>query len=626
MQRAVLPVASSQVLTVIVGGEGGAAEGGGGGNQLIAGGVGGFGYDGSTDGGQSGGKGGDATGFHGGGGGGGASAVLLNGVPVVSAGGGGGGSHGGSGGNGGTVGANGASAGTGLPNAFGVGATAGAGGAGGAGQHGWRQRGGRSARRGRRRRRGPQHVWRTELAPGGDAGGGGGGGQFGGGGAGGSAASNPGGGAGGGGGSSVTTIGTVQDGVRDGDGRIDISVDVATCPGDLQIRKSVSDATPEIGDRITYTLRVTNNGPVNPDTDVVVTDSLPPEGEYVSDDCGGTEGPPWRWEIGDLADDQTVTCRILVGIGELPPRETVVCQLRVRVLQPGDAIRNVGAVVSHGNEAGLGLRNNLDDATIRAFTQVPPGTPAADLEIEKTGPSRVNQGARFSWTMTVTNNGPQASSGSTVNDQIPAAVLNPSTSTPGCTVANRRLECRVGALASGQSTRITLTGRAPLRTGCVTNPAGVSGLELDPDATNNNATARTCTRAPRLQLTKSTRSTFVRPGELLAYRIVVRNNGGGTAVQVRVCDTPSADLVIVRAPGAEEVSRRRACWDIRVLPAGASRTFAVIARVTAGAEPGVKPNTATATASNVLTRRQSTARVLVPPAPRACLAAVSARC
>jgi uncharacterized repeat protein (TIGR01451 family) len=116
-------------------------------------------------------------------------------------------------------------------------------------------------------------------------------------------------------------------------------------------------------------------------------------------------------------------------------------------------------------------------------------------------------------------------------------------------VASRR-----HALAVGASTEISVTGRAPLSVGCRDNPAGVSGNELDPEAGNNNDVVQTCTRAPRLQLTKRTRKNLVRPGEAVAYSIVVRNAGGGVATQVRVCDTPSADLEIVRAPGAAQVS------------------------------------------------------------------------
>jgi uncharacterized repeat protein (TIGR01451 family) len=308
----------------------------------------------------------------------------------------------------------------------------------------------------------------------------------------------------------------------------------------------------------------------------------------------------------------------------------VTCQITVRVLQPGDSIVNTAAVISHGVECCERFDNNVDDATIRVpALPLPPGTPTADLAIEKTGPARVDQGARFEWTMTVTNNGPQPSTGTTVTDQIPAGVIRPRTSTSGCEITDRRLVCQIGDLGVGDSTRIELSGRAPFRQGCVTNPAGVSGNQIDTNATNNNDIAETCTRgqAPQLRLNKSTRRDVVRPGEVFAYRIVVRNPGDGPARQVRVCDEPSADLAIVRAPGAEQVSSRRACWDISLLRAGRSRTFAVIAQVVSGADPGVKPNTAAANASNVRGRLQDVARVRVRRPSGACPATTaSASC
>jgi uncharacterized repeat protein (TIGR01451 family) len=750
VQNAILAVRPRDELTVIVGGEGGPAAGPAGGQGIAPGGTGGFGYNGTSTGGQSGGTGGEAQEYHAGGGGGGSSAVLQNGVPVVAAGGGGGGSHGGSGGDGGTNGGNGQSIGTGPANAFGVGSTPSAGGAAGVGANGGVN--GVAGVQGAGGNGGAAvDTSGGQSSPGGDAGGGGGGGIFGGGGAGGSAASNPGGGAGGGGGSSMTTIGDIDDGVRDGDGEVDITLDNRDCPGDLAVEKSVSDRTPKIGDRITYTIKATNNGPAD-DTGVVVTDRLPPELEYVRDDCQrGTTNKnspaPWTWKIGNLADDATVTCeitvrvvdsavrirntavidgdnpdrvpdnnddsadisvprlrydleivkdvfptKVVVGdqvkytlsatnlgperseaaavfdllppevayvsdtcggsvhnadpapitvagrsvdlpagtywiwqIGEMRPEHTETCQITVTVLQAGDAILNRAAVISHGIECCERLDNNVDDATISGIVPAP-GTPLADLTIDKTGPATVDEGARLSWTLTVTNKGPQPSTDATVTDQIPAGVVRPATKTPGCSIKDRRLTCKIDELAVGESTKIVITGRAPLQTGCVTNSAGVSGDELDPVAANNSDVLQTCSRAaPVLRLTKSTRARVVGAGELVAYRIVVRNVGSTAAKRVRVCDEASADLEIVRAPGAEQVGTRRACWDVRLLRPDRSRSFAVIARVVAGADPGVKPNTATASASNASERVRSRARVRVE-APGACGASLELRC
>jgi uncharacterized repeat protein (TIGR01451 family) len=71
-------------------------------------------------------------------------------------------------------------------------------------------------------------------------------------------------------------------------------------------------------DTVTYTIAVTNNGPVDA-TNVVVDDDLP--GTYVSDACDtGTTNmaDPWQWTIGNLAVGNTASCDVTVDITGLP--------------------------------------------------------------------------------------------------------------------------------------------------------------------------------------------------------------------------------------------------------------------------------------------------------------------
>lgn len=63
------------------------------------------------------------------------------------------------------------------------------------------------------------------------------------------------------------------------------------------------------GSQVTYTLTATNNGPEDA-TGVVVTDNFPVGLTYVSDDCGGVNGSPWTWNIGNLANTASVVCNI----------------------------------------------------------------------------------------------------------------------------------------------------------------------------------------------------------------------------------------------------------------------------------------------------------------------------
>jgi uncharacterized repeat protein (TIGR01451 family) len=101
---------------------------------------------------------------------------------------------------------------------------------------------------------------------------------------------------------------------------------------ELDLVKAAAPVTVELGDEVTYTLTVTNLGP-DVATEVVVTDPLPAAVAPVRDTCGGSLGPPWRWEVG------------LLGVGEAAS-----CELTVTTLEAA-TVRN-GASASGGNTDG----------------------------------------------------------------------------------------------------------------------------------------------------------------------------------------------------------------------------------------------------------------------------------
>ena len=82
---------------------------------------------------------------------------------------------------------------------------------------------------------------------------------------------------------------------------------------DLAITKTAAPTTVAPGDDVVFTLTVTNNGPGD-GVNVVVTDTLPAEVTYVSDDCGGANVPPWTWNVGNLANGASVVCNITVTV------------------------------------------------------------------------------------------------------------------------------------------------------------------------------------------------------------------------------------------------------------------------------------------------------------------------
>ena len=137
-------------------------------------------------------------------------------------------------------------------------------------------------------------------------------------------------------------------------------------------------------------------------------------------------------------------------------------------------------------------RGNNDGASCAAAAVAAPPL-SVDLAVAKTGPATAAAGSSITWQITVTNNGPDTSSGFAVDDVVPAGVTSVSTTTPGCTVTGSTLHCTEGSLASGQTFTVVLDGLAPTPfASCISNTATVTGNESDPDATNNTSTAVTC--------------------------------------------------------------------------------------------------------------------------------------
>jgi uncharacterized repeat protein (TIGR01451 family) len=95
------------------------------------------------------------------------------------------------------------------------------------------------------------------------------------------------------------------------------------------------------------------------------------------------------------------------------------------------------------------------------------------------------------WTLSVTNLGPNTAQNVVVTDVLPSR-LNFG-SAPGCAYngATRTVTCSVSSLASGASASFTLTTTITGKGGgWITNTAQVSSSTSDPNTANNSATNR----------------------------------------------------------------------------------------------------------------------------------------
>ena len=152
--------------------------------------------------------------------------------------------------------------------------------------------------------------------------------------------------------------------------------------------------------------------------------------------------------------------------------------------------------------------NSVDDASGQdaavvigggqvSLTEKP--TDLAITKVDSRDPSPA--GRNLTYTLNVTNNGPNPATGVTVTDTLPSGLSAQSSSaSQGSCSGTTTVTCVLGDLASGASATVTIVVR-PSSAGSITNTASVSGNQPDPDTANNTATQETTiSAAPAAQV------------------------------------------------------------------------------------------------------------------------------
>ena len=174
-------------------------------------------------------------------------------------------------------------------------------------------------------------------------------------------------------------------------------VTVVVPSADLALSKTVNTMAPNVGDTITYTVTLNNIGP-DPATGVEVSDPLPSGLQFVSatPSEGTYDGTTGVWAVGTVttATPQTLT-------------------LRATVISP--AAETNSAAVTHSDQFDPDPANNGASATV---------TPQqADLMLVKdVSDPRPNVGDTVTFTVMLSNSGPNTATGVTVSDPLPSGL------------------------------------------------------------------------------------------------------------------------------------------------------------------------------------------------------------
>jgi uncharacterized repeat protein (TIGR01451 family) len=244
---------------------------------------------------------------------------------------------------------------------------------------------------------------------------------------------------------------------------------------DLALSGSTSSTTPVVGTEVTLTTQVSNLGPTAA-SGVKVSFAAAGEISYVSDTGGGSfDLGTATWTVASLASGATATLQIVVRI-------------------EGTALFEVFAQITASTPLDPHPANDRVSLSMQPQSQ-------ADLSLTKTGaPDPVPADAPITYTLTVSNAGPDMATVLVVTDTLPpgTSFVSATGTDWNCAHAAGTVTCQRASLGSGLSSAITIVANAPATSGTITNTATVAATQPDPDTTNNTASASTTVQEPLL--------------------------------------------------------------------------------------------------------------------------------
>jgi uncharacterized repeat protein (TIGR01451 family) len=240
-------------------------------------------------------------------------------------------------------------------------------------------------------------------------------------------------------------------------------------PADLAVDKTHS-GTPGSGGTTTYTMHVTNNGPVNV-VGATLTDPLPTGVTLTAiPTCAVTTG------TGTCSVTSGTTSPINVSLNlNSGAVATITAPVQLPVGTPQQII-NTATIAPPANITDTNPDNNSATDTILI------GSVTATMTISKTASSvRVVNGNTDTFAIVVGNSGPSTATGVTVTDTVPTAFSATgvtATATQGsCSVAGRAVTCALGTMLANATATVTITATAANNDTDFTNTASVSNNE-----------------------------------------------------------------------------------------------------------------------------------------------------
>ena len=275
---------------------------------------------------------------------------------------------------------------------------------------------------------------------------------------------------------------------------------------DLSITKSASPSPVEVGEIVTYTIKVTNAGPSRSQGITITdTDASSLAGAEVSNNSG-TSWSPWKGSHFLTSLDPGNAFTLLVR-GTVPPSTS-------------ENLTNTATVSSSTSDP------NPNNNSITIHTPI---ENSADLSISKTAsPNPVSTGQILTYALTVKNSGPSAAADVQLTDTIPQELTQPEFSLNGGGSWSPWVSpYPLGTLEEQAERTILIRGTvSPSAKGSFVNNAQVSSQTPDPNPDNNTASFTSkILEQSNLSISKTAWPDPAVPGQMMIYSITVTNPG-----------------------------------------------------------------------------------------------------
>jgi uncharacterized repeat protein (TIGR01451 family) len=331
-----------------------------------------------------------------------------------------------------------------------------------------------------------------------------------------------------------------------------------------------SSGPPLVGQPLTYTITVSNQGPAD-EPDAVLSGALP--AGMTVDSLNSTQGVAPTINQGILTAD----------LGLLPANATATVTL---VVSPG--ANDTGPVTAGFAVQGQNVDPNPSNNTAQVTVDVGPAT---NLSVAiAPGPGQAVAQVDWTYTLKVSNPGPSDATGVTAASILPPDVQFVSAScSPGVvpTEQNGTITADVGALAAGGSATITIVVQptpAAAADGSIVLSATAVGNQADPDPDQAQASLTVpVAQSVNLAVTLTATPETVQSGQMITFTATVSNLGTTPATGVSLILPSVNGFVYTRSTlsqGTAALVAGQPVAQVGAINPGASVTFTEVALAT----------------------------------------------